>query len=256
MNFLKLSLISASLMLSTNAYAGVLTIHDSFGRIGTVDTTSGVAVVNATTAVLTDIAYAPDGTLYGIDFGNLYTVNPISGALNLIGSHGIFGANALVFNSDGILFAAGGNELYTLSLTTGAGNFVGFTGFTSAGDLSFVGSDLFLSTSSNQLVELNLMTGAGSVVGSIGFSEVFGLATDPLSGTLFGLSDLTLLAISASTGVGTSLFDLAGQGFSQIFGTSFFGEANPDPIPGPGAFLLMITGLGALLSSRRRSAST
>ena len=36
-------------------------------------------------AALTDIAFAPNGNLYGISFNNLYSINTSTGAATLIG---------------------------------------------------------------------------------------------------------------------------------------------------------------------------
>ena len=248
-----LSAIAAlSCLAFTSANASLLTIHDGAGTIGTVETTTGVATVSSTAAVFTDIAYAADGTLYAIDFENLYTVDPMTGATTLIGAHGVPGGNALVFGSDGTLYAHGfaTTFVYSLNTTTGAGSAIGDTGYASAGDLAFVGDVLYLSTGTDDLITIDTTSGAGALVGAIGFANVYGLATDPSTNTLFGLTGLTLLSINAATGAGTALFDLSGQGFTSIFGTTFFGEAGEVPIPG--AFLLMATALAGFGASRRK----
>ena len=50
----------------------LLWIDDSAGRIGTVDVATGVdTLVGNSGAALTDIAFDPNGNLYGITFSNL-----------------------------------------------------------------------------------------------------------------------------------------------------------------------------------------
>ena len=75
-------------------------VDDSAGVLGKVDVVTGaVTLVGSTGVVLTDIAFGPDGSLYGIDLGSLYKIDPDTAATTRIGSlAGASGTtNSLVF---------------------------------------------------------------------------------------------------------------------------------------------------------------
>lgn len=89
------------------------------------DTAQGVLVGSFDPNRATDIAFAPNGTLYswGTRGGPLGTLNLGTGAITTIGagSNGT-GANGIAFTSDGTLYLAGpltGGSLYKVNLTTG-----------------------------------------------------------------------------------------------------------------------------------------
>jgi hypothetical protein len=133
----------------------ILWVNDSNGVLGTVDVSTGnVHVIGNTGAALTDIAFAPNGDLYGISFENLYSINPVTAvtaAATVVGATDIPDGIALVFGSDGTLYGAGNRStyLYSINPATGAATSLGNIGFRSAGDLAFIGSDLYLSSHSN-----------------------------------------------------------------------------------------------------------
>ena len=74
-----------------------LWIDDASGNIGLVDiTTGGVSLVNSTGQSLTDIGFI-GSQMYGVTFGNLFSINKATGASTLIGSNfSDTGMNALV----------------------------------------------------------------------------------------------------------------------------------------------------------------
>jgi hypothetical protein len=91
------------------------------------------------------LAFAPDGTLYGISQsdGDLYTINPTTGATTLVGISDLsgFDLGGLTFDSQGNLFAVvsnggGASFLYGMNRTTGAGTFIGNVGFNSVSGLT------------------------------------------------------------------------------------------------------------------------
>lgn len=95
------------------------------------------------------LAFAPNGTLYGLSQSpagtlqpSLYAIDPLTGAETFIGSTGVGGINAagLAFDSTGQLFAGIGSNLYTINLGTGAATLVGDTGFGSIAGLAFLSS--------------------------------------------------------------------------------------------------------------------
>lgn len=236
--------------------------HDPIGNLGTYDiATDTVNVIGNMGAVMTDIAFDPSGNLFGITFDALYSIDSTSASATLIGNHGISGGNALVFGSDGTLYGAGfaTTNLFSINAGTGAGTAVGDMGFTSAGDLAFNSGNFFLSanaSSNDTLIDINQTTYAGTAVGSFGFDDVFGLATAD-DGLLYGLSGTDVLNIDTLTGAGAIVGSYAGAGLGPAFGSSFIGEASPDPeggptpIPEPATILLISGGLAGLAGLKR-----
>ena len=244
---------AAALSTLAAANAAVVHVNDENGVLGTVDTDTGVAtVIGAIGVVLTDIAFAPDGTLYGISFDSVYVIDANTAAATLIGLHGIPSANALVFGSDGTLYAAGidtnGTDLYTVDTGTGAATSLGALGVNSGGDLAFVGADLYLSTGDDRLVQIDLSGPAASDIGGFGVANVFGIAS-PGDGTLFGVAGTDIFEVDLGTGMISNLMDFSGQGLGDAFGQSFFSEAAPVPLPGAFALFGSVAVIGA---ARRR----
>jgi hypothetical protein len=247
-------------VLGTSCFAAPIQmwVDDSAGEIGTVNVTTGaVTLVGNAGVTLTDIAFAPNGNLYGISFSNLYKINTTTGAASLVGSLGAANdgtANALVFSSTGILYTANDHNLLTINTSTGAATLVGAlgTGIGSAGDLAFVGGQLFLSDTGNHLDKVNTTTGGATQVGSTGVVNLFGLAT-PDNVTLYGVASTNLYTINTTTGAATLDVSYAGHGLGAANGESFITEAT-NATPEPSTLLLVGCGLLAATMIRRRKA--
>ena len=266
-----LATLLASATAPSVAGASILHVHDSVGRLGTVDSDTGaVDVIGPLGVTLFDIAFDADGDLFGLTSSTFYRVDPQTAATTAIGSHGVPGGNALVFGTDGILYAAGGssNDLFTIDPTTGVGTSIGTTGFASGGDLAFVGGNLFLADQSGQLVSIDLDDlPASDAIGPFGIESVFGIATDETD-TLFGVGGTTIFEVDTATGSATNALDFGGNGLSGAFGQSFVTEAaTPDPvvppapepapvvppIPLPASGLLLMGALAACGAAFRRT---
>jgi sugar lactone lactonase YvrE len=162
-------------------------------------------------AVMTDIAFSPSGTLFGVTPTDLYRIDPDTAASAFVGSLGVDGSNALEFDLNGTLFMAMTNStlLRTVDTITGATTVVGDMGVSSSGDLAFDPSsgNLFLSTPlltsvTDELYRVNPSTAASTKVGDIGFESVFGM--DFSGGTLFGLTNGgELITVNTMSGTGT-----------------------------------------------------
>ncbi|WP_338846671.1 PEP-CTERM sorting domain-containing protein [Massilia sp. W12] len=252
---MKIAAVAAGLALSASAFAGpVMWIGDSSGKLGKVDVATGqVQVIGSMGQAMTDIAFDPQGNLYGINFGQLFRINKTNAQLTLVGNTGV-GMNSLVFDYQGNLYGAN-NSLYRINTNTGAAQLIGNGGaqYASSGDLAFVGSQLYLSNvyGGDTLTRLDVNTGAGTNVGNIGFSAVYGLATND-NVHLYGMSNTTILNIDTLTGQGTALVNYGGQGLGAAWGTAFIGEA----VPEPETYAMMLLGLGAVgLYAKRRKAA-
>lgn len=184
--------------------------------IGTVQASDG------SQPVITDIALAPNGTLYGISFSTMYLLDRQTALATSVGNGlGASNVNALVCDSGGNLFAATTNgDFGKVNPQTGSAAFIGSygNGYTSSGDLAFgPGGALYASvkapnTLNDVLVVANPSTGSAAAVnpgGNLGFRNVYGLSF--FRGVLYGFAGSsgscgsgTLIAIDPATGSGTS----------------------------------------------------
>ncbi len=223
-----------------------LWIADNFAQLGRVDVQTGnVDIVGQMNTSMDDIAFDPDGFLYGVGNGILYSIDPATASISTIGNLTTF-VNSLVFDASGTLYAAS-DRLYTIDLTTGLATSIGNAGtrYDSSGDLAFVDGTLYLSAKGNasdDLYRLDTLDGRGTRIGGIGAVDVLGLASSN-NHNLFGVADTRVLAIDPSTGSGGVLLDYAGSGLGRAYGTAFTTEAANVPAPSPAGLL----GLGVLL---------
>jgi hypothetical protein len=205
----------------TSRPAELLCVADKQGALVLVNAVNGsITPVGTLRPVMTDIAFSPDGSLYGITFDSLYRIDLVAAKATLIGRHGAYGLNALAFRDDGVLFAAGGRQLYTVDLTTAAATRMAELDTEPAGDLEFVPDDaLFMISTVGNLVRLSPTGGPGNDVGAIGFPRVFGLGL-ARHGVLYGLSNRNLVSIDTRTGAGIAVVSLNGSGLEDVYGAS------------------------------------
>lgn len=193
---------------------------------------------------VTDIAFTPDGRLYGIAFNQLLQIDPDTGRGTAIGGPGLCigipfeeDINALESLSDGRLLAAShrGN-LFIIDPITGCATIVGNLGFGSSGDLAFSPDGrLFASGYGHPdilyLVDLNERVSIP--IGPIGYDEVYGLAFSP-DGRLYGVSSIgpKLLEIDLSTGRAREIGTITNTNGS-LWGLTAMPSSPPPPPPPP-----------------------
>jgi Ca2+-binding RTX toxin-like protein len=181
-------------------------------------------LIGMTSAVMTDLAFSSDGTLYGISFDSLYVIDPNTGATTLVGSLGISGANALEIDEAGNAFAASNANgmLYSVNLATGSAVGIGTysDSLRSAGDLAFYGDTLFLTASNGSILQLDPETGALvsniTVTGSGQSGPLFGL--EKQGAMLYGFSGSGVYAVDPDTWEAISMDSI--QGFGTFYGTA------------------------------------
>ena len=171
-----------------------------------IDTASGAAVFVAPLNLISADAMAFDqnDNLYAIGIEalsfldlltyNLYTINPQTAAVSLIGDTGDAFTGMAFDPTDGSMWVSTGSDnsantpdgIFTMDPVTAVATLVGTTGLgSSTPDIHFDANGNLFGTkggginSANNLISINKSNGAGTVIGSIGFTSVSGLAFSP-----------------------------------------------------------------------------
>ena len=224
---------------SGTSYSGTLyfsTGNGSVGYLETYDIPTGaktlVGPTNDSSAhYLTDLAWSPSGVLYGIDFTNIYSINPTTAAVTRLGSFSGNSFNGLVFDAGGNPYISSVNDgdIYTFnlaSLSTSSATAVTLAfsspattpngeALDSAGDMAWVGNELYYTVAGSSFTTFYLykvpaggtttqLIGQITTTGGAGISNVFGLATDGY-GTLYAQAGTALYTLDKTTGVATNV---------------------------------------------------
>jgi hypothetical protein len=135
-------LAAGSLAMSARAQNDVYAVEFNTGnnRFGIINLMTGTftEISSLGSATYNDIAYAPNGTLYGLynNGSSLVTFDQTTGAVTPVGPLSVAGIESIAFRpSDGVLFGVGlsvigapQDGLYTIDPTTGETTFVGSFG--------------------------------------------------------------------------------------------------------------------------------
>jgi hypothetical protein len=218
----------------------VIYVTDAAGELSTINLgTFAVRRIGSEGTLLTDIAFSPNGQLYGVSFTTLYRINRTTGQATFIGNLGISDANALVFDAKGNAYTAGAadEELYSINLTTGRVRPIGsMAPFNSAGDLTFYNGFLILSgcsgpsqcgTRPDTLVELNPNTGKPLSSVPLNVANLYGL-TSTAKNVLFGFAGTSLYQLLPNQANiykrAVLLKNFSQNGLAQIYGTAYDGN--------------------------------
>jgi hypothetical protein len=217
-------------------------VIDQTGTLATIDLSRKIVrIIGNTQTLLTDIAFAPDGTLYGVSFTQFFRVDRKTAQATFIGNLGANGINALVIDSNGTVFAAGtlSSTLYAVDVSTGVATAVGAAagGYTSEGDLVFYNDQLLLAgtksgstTAPASLVVINRKTGAQHKAVAVGIGNLYGLASTGKN-ELYGFADTSVYKLNPKGGSlkarAKQLFDVSGTGLGMIYGAAYNGNFQP-----------------------------
>jgi len=157
----------------------------------------------------TDIALAPNGRLYGVDFGAASEIDAKTGRATTLSTFTATNINAMDAAPDGTIYVAGGPNLYTLDLASGALVLVmSFSQGSSSGDLAFVNGRLLLTITGyglhDYLIGLDPVAHTWQIVGDTGYDCIYGLAA--YGPKLYGMTCAgQVLSLDTDTGNGTVL---------------------------------------------------
>lgn len=242
------------------ARAGDVTMYvvDSVNNLVTVNVQTGTAHrIGPTYAQFTDVAFNPNGRLYGITGSYLYEIDPSDGWSTLIGSHGFGepgssnGIDSLTFDANGMLFAAGNDILISIDPWTGVGTRIGsLSGYRSAGDLAVDAANrLLLATDSGRLVEAHRDGSGAASIGMLPYNDVYALGAAD-DGSLWGIRGTNeIVSINGATGQATHSAALRADFLvGRVWGGTILSQVVPEP-----ASLLLLWGGATILARRRTS---
>ncbi|MBB3976148.1 Ca2+-binding RTX toxin-like protein [Rhizobium azooxidifex] len=186
--------------------------------------------VGDTGVTMTDVAFAPDGKLYGISFGTLYRIDPRTAATTIVGSLDMYGANAFEIDKDGNAYIASSNDggLYRVDLKSGDTTLIGkySSSTVSSGDLAFYDGKLYLTTSNKKILSLDPETGKALSSVSIPVAQMYGL--EQSGSTLYGFANSTFYSVDAKTGKLVTMSKVDGYGVFMGAASRQFSDPDDD----------------------------
>jgi hypothetical protein len=248
-------------------------------RFGTIDLNTGnfTQIGSYGGTIINDIAYDPNGTLYGIENSTtLVTFNLSNGAILPVASFNVGGIETLAFDpANNELFAATQSSLYTLNINTAAATLIGAYGSApglgaSGQNIRFAADgDLYVTNTSTDgtstdLYRIDLTTGNATFLGGVvGYPN---LVLANAGRDMYGVS----VNVSAPGGTQQTLltFDLSSLGdgssphnisVTSLNGTAnipqnfnFSGSQSASVVPEPTSISLMVVGFFTLVILIRR----
>ena len=157
--------------------------------------------------------------LYAVDLtSKLYTVDPATGSVGLIGPCGMANVTDIAFHGP-TLYGVSFSQLLRLNAYTGAATVIGATSFTTNG-LAVAEDGIIYAGALGQLITLNPVTGAGTAVGSFGggmtsSGDLVFDANGVLYGALNSGGGVVLARINRGTGAATVI---GATGLTAVYG--------------------------------------
>jgi hypothetical protein len=262
-------LAAGSLAMSARAQNDVYAVeflgNNSFGTINLMN--GNFTEISSLSGTYNDIAYAPDGTLYGLynNGASLVTFDKTTGAATPVASLSVPGIESIAFRAnDGVLFGVGlsvigapQNGLYTIDPATGETTFVG--GFGDAYNLFNPypqnirfdsDGNLYLSNTSDNtdIYRVNTDNGSATFVGEVagyadlilenGSQYMYGVSIPSINGAnaapvllSFDLSSFVDGGTNADGSIHQISVTMVGAGSQFPINFNFSGNVPNDPLP-------------------------
>jgi hypothetical protein len=117
-----------------------------------------------------DIAFTPNGKLWGIFSGSLYQIDTINASATLIGNSGLQGVSLVGLNDTTVLIEEGQN-LYGIRTTNTMTYFIGNIGYSATGDLTWYDNNLYMS-SGIDIIKIVLNSDNSSILSAAPVSNI------------------------------------------------------------------------------------
>jgi len=218
----------------------VIWIGDGQGDLIWVNHQTGVeTLIGSMGRTMTDITWAPDGNLYGVDAteNKIWKIDPATGQTTFVSSiAGYEYSNALTSDGAGNLYLASvlpfpnnlDFHIIKLELSTGIVTLIAdltASGLFSGGDLAFHNGTLYLACNNNILANINVTTGAIGSEPMLGLppgANIFGIVINA-DGTVY-ISDISkLFKLNVATMQASLYFSCSTPG-TQIWGMASFSD--------------------------------
>ncbi len=268
-------LAAGSLTLSARAQNDVYAVEFNTGDngFGIINLMNGsfTQISDLGSTLYNDIAYAPDGTLYGLanNGASLVTFDSTTGDVTPVASLGGSGIESIAFNpNNGMLFGASESGLYTIDPTTGQTSYVGDFGnpygcnlwqnirFDSDGNLYLSNTG---DSTGTDIYQVNTDTGAATFEGEVeGYSDLilengsqymYGVSIPSINGAdaapvlvSFDLGSFVNGGTNADGSINQISVTMVGSGADFPVNFNFSGNV-PNPLPAniPDAITISIT---------------
>jgi hypothetical protein len=264
-------LAAGSLALSARAQNDVYAVEFlGNNRFGTINLMNGTFTeISSLSGTYNDIAYAPDGSLFGLynNGASLVTFDRTTGDVTPVASLGGSGIESIAFNpNNGVLFGASESGLYTIDPTTGQASYIGDFGspygcnlwqnirFDSDGNL-------YLSNTGDNtdIYQVNTNTGSATFVGEVngyanlilenGSQYMYGVSIPSINGAnaqpvlvSFDLGSFVAGGTNADGSIHQISVTMVGAGGDFPVNFNFSGNVpNPLPVNIPDASTVSIT---------------
>ena len=137
-------------VISFNAFSQQpIFFSDGFGKLYSCNLSNCsvryIGETGAAPSTFTDIAFTPDGRLWGIKAGALYLIDTTTANTTFIGNLGVDGASLVDLN-DSTLLIESYNKLYGINVNNGSSYYIDTIGYSADGDLTWYDDALYMVT--------------------------------------------------------------------------------------------------------------
>ena len=256
-------LVVGSLAMSAHAQNDVYAVQFNTGDngFGVINLMNGdfTQIADLGSTLYNDIAYAPDGTLYGLanNGASLVTFDSTTGDVTPVASLGGSGIESIAFNpNNGALFGASESGLYTIDPTTGQASYIGDFGspygcnlwqnirFDSDGNLYLSNTG---DGSGTDIYQVNTTTGSATFEGEVegyadlilenGSQYMYGVSIPSINGAdaqpvlvSFNLGSFVAGGTNADGSINQISVTMVGSGADFPVNFNFSGNV-PNPLP-------------------------